>query len=66
MKKARRVRTQHTFYPMPPPSASELENYDDSDSDDEFIDYNAVRTLSMFLTFFFAWSECFIKVSKTL
>lgn len=38
-KKSRRVRTQHTFYPCPPPS--ELEAYDD-DSDDEFIDYNAV------------------------
>lgn len=37
----RRTRTQHTFYPCPPPTASELDNYDD-DSDDEFIDYNAV------------------------
>lgn len=50
-KKARRVRTQHTFYPMPPPSASELENYDDSDSDDEFIDYNAV-SISMHILIF--------------
>lgn len=45
VKKSRRVRTtQHTFYPCPPPSASELDNYDDDDSDDEFIDYNAVRS----------------------
>lgn len=43
VKKSRRTRTQHTFYPCPPPTASELDNYE-SDSDDEFIDYNAVST----------------------
>lgn len=52
VKKSRRVRTQHTFYPCPPPTASELENYDESDSDDEFFDYNAVRT-ACFLPFCF-------------
>lgn len=52
-KKARRVRTQHTFYPCPPPTASELDNYDESDSDDEFIDYNAVRiSMCIFNQFF--------------
>lgn len=40
VKKARRTRAQ-AFYPCPPPSASELDNYE-SDSDDEFIDYSAV------------------------
>lgn len=56
VKKSRRVRTQHTFYPCPPPSASELDNYDDDSSDDEFIDYNAVRSachFSYFLSFSF-------------
>lgn len=41
VKKARRVRTQ-AFYPCPPPTAAELESYE-SDSDEEFIDYSAVR-----------------------
>lgn len=48
VKKARRVRTQ-AFYPCPPPTASELDNYESDDSDDEFIDYNAVsKILSVF------------------
>lgn len=48
VKKARRVRTQ-AFYPCPPPTASELDNYESDDSDDEFIDYNAVsEILSIF------------------
>lgn len=42
VKKSRRARTAQAFYPCPPPTAAELEHYDDSDSDDEFIDYNAV------------------------
>lgn len=44
VKKARRVRTQ-AFYPCPPPTASELDNYESDDSDDEFIDYNAVSEM---------------------
>lgn len=46
VKKSRRVRTQHTFYPCPPPSAADA--FGDSDSDDEFVDYNAVSTACHF------------------
>lgn len=52
VKKSRRTRAQ-AFYPCPPPTASELDNYE-SDSDDEFIDYSAVR---QFWHVFFARSH---------
>lgn len=48
VKKARRARTQ-AFYPCPPPTASELDNYE-SDSDDEFIDYNAVSEFCQYFS----------------
>lgn len=51
VKKSRRVRTQHTFYPCPPPTASELDIYE-SDSDDEFIDYNAVSKQHVIILIF--------------
>lgn len=43
VKKSRRTRAQ-AFYPCPPPTASELDNYE-SDSDEEFIDYNVVSNI---------------------
>lgn len=51
VKKSRRVRTQHTFYPCPPPSAADA--FGDSDSDDEFVDYNAVSTACHFVSTIF-------------